>query len=159
VIYSIFSSCQDLTFMTSRDQLFFISFARIWARVMKPAAAVSFAEISHARSSIWRFYQVQRIRTDPHSPSRFRVDGTVSNIPEFAEVFKCSRKAKVSLWFSSDLVCFLTTLCDAVESPKRRPMCILVIVPILNLHRAIYINCLLFLPIEAKICLSSKVRH
>ncbi|CAA7267908.1 unnamed protein product [Cyclocybe aegerita] len=62
----------------TRDQLFFISFARIWARAMKPAAAV------------------QRIRTDPHSPSRYRVDGTVSNIPEFAKAFKCSKKAKAS---------------------------------------------------------------
>ncbi|KDR81470.1 hypothetical protein GALMADRAFT_152331 [Galerina marginata CBS 339.88] len=62
----------------SREQLFFISFARIWGRAMKPAAAV------------------QRIRTDPHSPSRFRVDGTVSNIPEFAEAFKCSKTAKLN---------------------------------------------------------------
>ncbi|KAJ3510592.1 hypothetical protein NLJ89_g4586 [Agrocybe chaxingu] len=62
----------------TRDQLFFISFARIWARAMKPAAAV------------------QRIRIDPHSPSRYRVDGTVSNIPEFAKAFKCSKKAKAS---------------------------------------------------------------
>lgn len=61
----------------TKEQLFFISFARIWARAMKPAAAV------------------QRIRTDPHSPSRYRVDGTVANIPEFAEAFKCSKKAKV----------------------------------------------------------------
>jgi endothelin-converting enzyme len=62
----------------SRDQLFFISFARVWARSMKAAAAV------------------QRIRTDPHSPNNFRVDGTVFNIPEFAEAFKCSPKAKLN---------------------------------------------------------------
>jgi endothelin-converting enzyme len=62
----------------SRDQLFFISFARIWARAMKPAAAI------------------KRIRTDPHSPTRYRVDGTVSNIPEFAKAFKCSKKAKLN---------------------------------------------------------------
>ncbi|PPR08078.1 hypothetical protein CVT24_010539 [Panaeolus cyanescens] len=62
----------------TREQLFFLSFARIWARAMKPAAAV------------------QRIRTDPHSPSRFRVDGTVSNIPEFAKAFNCSNKAKLN---------------------------------------------------------------
>ncbi|KAG6917789.1 hypothetical protein DXG01_001061 [Tephrocybe rancida] len=61
-----------------REQLFFISFARIWARAMKTAAAV------------------QRIRTDPHSPSRFRVDGTVFNIPEFARAFNCSKKAKLN---------------------------------------------------------------
>ncbi|KAF9567593.1 zincin [Agrocybe pediades] len=62
----------------TREQLFFISFARVWARAMKPEAAV------------------QRIRTDPHSPSRYRVDGTVSNIPEFAQAFNCSKKAKLN---------------------------------------------------------------
>ncbi|KAE9406762.1 zincin [Gymnopus androsaceus JB14] len=62
----------------SRDQLFFISFARIWPRNMKAAAAV------------------QQIRTDPHSPTRFRVDGTVYNIPEFAQVFNCSPTAKLN---------------------------------------------------------------
>ncbi|KNZ75362.1 Endothelin-converting enzyme 1, partial [Termitomyces sp. J132] len=61
----------------TREQLFFISFARVWARAMKTAAAL------------------QRIRTDPHSPTRFRVDGTVYNIPEFAQAFNCSKKAKV----------------------------------------------------------------
>ncbi|KXN90536.1 Endothelin-converting enzyme 1 [Leucoagaricus sp. SymC.cos] len=62
----------------TREQLFFISFGRIWARAMKPAAAV------------------QRIRTDPHSPSRYRVDGTVSNIPEFAKAFNCPKGAKLN---------------------------------------------------------------
>ena len=62
----------------TRDQLFFIAFGQIWGRSMKTAAAV------------------QRIRTDPHSPSRYRVDGTVSNIPAFAEAFKCSKKAKLN---------------------------------------------------------------
>lgn len=62
----------------NRDQLFFIAFGQIWARSMKTAAAV------------------QRIRTDPHSPARYRVDGTVSNIPAFAEAFKCSKKAKLN---------------------------------------------------------------
>jgi len=62
----------------TREQLFFISFARVWARNMKPAAAV------------------QRIRTDPHSPTQYRVDGTVSNIPEFAKAFKCKKNAKLN---------------------------------------------------------------
>ncbi|KAK7049256.1 hypothetical protein VNI00_005857 [Paramarasmius palmivorus] len=60
------------------EQLFFISNARIWARSMKPAAAV------------------QRIRTDPHSPNNYRVDGTVYNIPEFAEAFKCPKGSKLN---------------------------------------------------------------
>lgn len=62
----------------SQEQLFFIAFGQIWARSLKPAAAVA------------------RIRTDPHSPSRYRVDGTLYNIPEFAEAFKCSKKAKLN---------------------------------------------------------------
>ena len=62
---------------TSSEQLFFISFARAWAQNIKPAAAVA------------------RVRTDPHSPNRYRVDGTVYNIPEFAKAFKCSPNAKV----------------------------------------------------------------
>lgn len=38
---------------------------------------------------------VQRIRTDPHSPTKFRVQGTLSNIPEFAKAFNCSVGSKV----------------------------------------------------------------
>jgi len=62
----------------TREQLFFISFARIWARTMKDAAAV------------------RRIRTDPHSPTRYRVDGTLSNIPEFAAAFSCPKGSKLN---------------------------------------------------------------
>ncbi|RDX56605.1 Metalloprotease [Lentinus brumalis] len=62
----------------TREQMFFISFARSWAQNIKPAAAVA------------------RVRTDPHSPNRFRVHGTVSNIPEFAAAFNCSSKAKLN---------------------------------------------------------------
>ncbi|KAI0780776.1 Metalloprotease [Trametes elegans] len=62
----------------TRDQLFFISFARAWAQNIKPASAVA------------------RVRTDPHSPNRYRVEGTVSNLPEFAKAFNCSPKAKLN---------------------------------------------------------------
>jgi predicted metalloendopeptidase len=60
-----------------RDQLFFLAFGRIWAENIKPEALV------------------QRVRTDPHSPNQFRVDGTLHNVPEFAKAFNCSSKAKV----------------------------------------------------------------
>ncbi|CAG7846629.1 Neprilysin {ECO:0000269/PubMed:15283675, ECO:0000269/PubMed:8168535}; AltName: Full=Atriopeptidase; AltName: Full=Common acute lymphocytic leukemia antigen; Short=CALLA; AltName: Full=Enkephalinase; AltName: Full=Neutral endopeptidase 24.11; Short=NEP; Short=Neutral endopeptidase; AltName: Full=Skin fibroblast elastase; Short=SFE; AltName: CD_antigen=CD10 [Serendipita indica DSM 11827] len=62
----------------TREQLFFISFGRTWARNMRPASAV------------------QRIRTDPHSPTQFRVDGTLSDIPEFAQAFNCSTGSKLN---------------------------------------------------------------
>jgi len=63
--------------ITPRDQLFFLAFGRIWAENIKPEALV------------------QRVRTDPHSPNQFRVDGTLHNVPEFAKAFNCSSKAKV----------------------------------------------------------------
>jgi len=62
----------------TRQQLFFISFARIMARSMKPAAAIA------------------RLRTDPHSPTIYRVNGVVYNIPEFAKAFQCSKTAKLN---------------------------------------------------------------
>ncbi|TFY55841.1 hypothetical protein EVJ58_g7996 [Rhodofomes roseus] len=62
----------------TREQLFFISFARGWARNIKTESAVA------------------RVRTDPHSPNQYRVDGTVFNIPEFATAFNCSAKAKLN---------------------------------------------------------------
>ncbi|KAI0727183.1 metalloprotease [Fomitopsis betulina] len=62
----------------TREQLFFISFARGWARNIKTESAVA------------------RVRTDPHSPNQYRVDGTVYNIPEFAKAFNCSAKAKLN---------------------------------------------------------------
>lgn len=69
----------------TREQLFFVSFARAWAQNIKPESAV------------------QRVRTDPHSPNRFRVDGTLYNIPAFAEAFHCSSKAKACYLLSPDV--------------------------------------------------------
>lgn len=102
--------------VSSSDQLFFISFARSWAQNIKPAAAVSrlYACVLHEILIVCTT-QVARVRTDPHSPNRFRVHGTVSNIPEFAAAFKCSPKAKVCL-FSHRLVWLVThTVYDLVE--------------------------------------------
>jgi predicted metalloendopeptidase len=41
--------------------------------------------------------QVARLRSDPHSPNNFRVDGTLFNIPEFARAFDCPKNARVCL--------------------------------------------------------------
>jgi predicted metalloendopeptidase len=53
------------------DQLFFVSLAQAWCAVASP--------------------EVQRtwVGTDAHSPPRFRVNGTVMNLPEFGEAFAC----------------------------------------------------------------------
>ena len=52
------------------DQRFFLGYATIWAGDVRPEA------------------QAQRIITDPHSPGLFRVNGTVSNLPEFYNAFE-----------------------------------------------------------------------
>jgi putative endopeptidase len=55
------------------DQRFFISFAQIWCQNVTPAQA--------------------RLRafTDPHSPGQYRVNGVVSNMPEFEQAFGCKQ--------------------------------------------------------------------
>ncbi|KAF8744461.1 Peptidase family M13, partial [Rhizoctonia solani] len=80
------ASTSDLDFTLpglnyTHEQLFWISFGRIWATKAKPAFAVS---------------AVQRARTDPHSPGQYRVDGTLSNIPAFAEAFGCKKGTKMN---------------------------------------------------------------
>jgi len=51
------------------EQRFFLAFAAIW------------------RSKIRDEAQRTRLTTDPHSPARFRVDGPLSNLPEFQQAF------------------------------------------------------------------------
>ncbi|KAJ8391177.1 hypothetical protein AAFF_G00096060 [Aldrovandia affinis] len=71
--------------MTNR-QLFFVGFAQVWCSVRTP-------ESSH-----------EGVITDPHSPSRFRVIGTISNSREFSKHFNCKAdapmnpKRKCELW-------------------------------------------------------------
>ncbi|KAK3795896.1 hypothetical protein RRG08_040692 [Elysia crispata] len=70
----------------SGNQLFFINFAQVWCGVMRPQAAIN------------------RIMTGVHSPGRFRVIGTLQNMPEFSEAFHCpagsymNRKKRCSVW-------------------------------------------------------------
>ncbi|KAM0789178.1 hypothetical protein ACM66B_000026 [Microbotryomycetes sp. NB124-2] len=70
----------------TREQLFFVAYAQGWARNISPAEAV------------------KRIRTDPHSPTNYRVIGPLSNSQEFADAFKCkpgsrmSNKHKCHVW-------------------------------------------------------------
>lgn len=55
----------------TNHQLFFVGFAQVWCSVKTP-------ESSH-----------EGVMTDPHSPPRFRVIGTVSNSREFSKHFGC----------------------------------------------------------------------
>jgi predicted metalloendopeptidase len=51
------------------EQRFFLSYAQIWRQTIRPEA------------------QRLRIATDPHSPGRFRCNGPLSNMTEFAQAF------------------------------------------------------------------------
>lgn len=57
------------------EQRFFINFAECWRSKIRDEAA--------------KLY----LATDPHSPDRLRVNGTLSNLPEFAEAFGCKSDA------------------------------------------------------------------
>ncbi|MCB9059468.1 MAG: hypothetical protein H6627_12930 [Calditrichae bacterium] len=56
----------------SGDQRFFLGWAQIWARKYRDDALR------------------QRLQTDPHSPSEYRTNGIVSNMPEFYTAFNVS---------------------------------------------------------------------
>jgi predicted metalloendopeptidase len=53
------------------DQRFFLSYGQIWAENARP-----------------EFARLQAL-TDPHPAAKFRVNGTLSNLPEFAKAFQC----------------------------------------------------------------------
>jgi putative endopeptidase len=56
-------------------QRFFLGFANVWCQNRTDAVSRMLVTI------------------DPHSPSRYRVNGTVSNMPEFREAFHCAANA------------------------------------------------------------------
>jgi putative endopeptidase len=53
------------------EQRYFLGFARVWCELRRP---------EFSRSTIL---------TDPHSPGKFRVNGTVQNMPEFEKAWGC----------------------------------------------------------------------
>jgi len=53
------------------DQRFFLGFAQVWCQNVTPESARLLATI------------------DPHSPGKFRVNGVVSNMPEFQKAYGC----------------------------------------------------------------------
>ncbi|MEO8367051.1 MAG: M13-type metalloendopeptidase [Pseudoxanthomonas sp.] len=72
----------------SRDQRFFLSWARVW------------------RGNIRDKAQLVLLNTDPHAPAKFRAIGAPSNMPAFAAAFQCkagdpmvrSAESKVVIW-------------------------------------------------------------
>jgi predicted metalloendopeptidase len=53
------------------DQLFFVGFSQVWCGNVREEEAI------------------RRIYTDPHSPGKYRIIGTLSNSDEFAAAFEC----------------------------------------------------------------------
>jgi putative endopeptidase len=53
------------------DQRFFLGFGRVWCEKRRP-----------------EMLRMQ-VNTDPHSPGKYRVDGTVQNMPEFEQAWGC----------------------------------------------------------------------
>jgi putative endopeptidase len=62
----------------SEDQQFFLAHAQSWCGKMRDEA------------------MRMQVQTNTHSPPRFRVNGPVMNMPEFAEAFQC--KAGTPMW-------------------------------------------------------------
>ncbi len=54
------------------EQVFFLSYAQVWCENVRPGT------------------QSQWLLTDPHAPGKLRVNGPLSNLPEFREAFSCS---------------------------------------------------------------------
>jgi putative endopeptidase len=53
------------------EQRFFLGWAQIWRELQRPEA------------------QLQNVKTNPHSPGKWRVDGPLSNMPEFKQAWGC----------------------------------------------------------------------
>jgi putative endopeptidase len=56
------------------EQRFFLGWAQVWADVSTPQG------------------EAYKAQNDPHAIARFRVNGPLANMPEFAEAFKCKQK-------------------------------------------------------------------
>jgi putative endopeptidase len=69
----------------SADQAFFLGFAQAWCANYRP--------------EVLRLL----VATNPHSPSKFRVNGPLSNLPAFADAFQCKEGAPMVR--SKDLRC------------------------------------------------------
>jgi len=57
------------------EQRFFLGYGQIWCESRRPE------------------YERLQAQTNPHSPGRYRVNGVVSNMPEFQKAFSCKADA------------------------------------------------------------------
>jgi putative endopeptidase len=68
------------------DQQFFLGVAHVWAMNMRPQQMRN------------------QVTTDPHPPAKYRVNGSLANMPEFQEAFKLPddspmvNKPRCSIW-------------------------------------------------------------
>ncbi|OXA61237.1 endothelin-converting enzyme homolog isoform X2 [Folsomia candida] len=62
----------------THDQLFFISFAQVWC------------------SSSLKETLILQLENDPHVPAPLRVRGPLSNLPEFAKTFRCTKGTRMN---------------------------------------------------------------
>ncbi|KAK5820678.1 hypothetical protein F5H01DRAFT_291167 [Linnemannia elongata] len=60
------------------EQLFFIAYGRLWCNKMRPTALLN------------------QVRTNPHSPAKWRINGVAQNSPDFAKAFKCKAGAPMN---------------------------------------------------------------
>lgn len=84
IAYAAFQKTENAKSKTLLDgftpqQRFFINFAQVWRNNIRPE------ELK------------KRLKTDPHSPGKFRANGTVRNMPEFYEAFKVTKENKMYL--------------------------------------------------------------
>jgi putative endopeptidase len=73
-LHDVLKGRQDKVDGFTPDQRFFIGFAQIWCENSTPQA------------------ERQNALTNPHSPGRYRVNGTLQNMPEFQQAFSCKAK-------------------------------------------------------------------
>ncbi|KAK3840040.1 MAG: hypothetical protein JOS17DRAFT_798090 [Linnemannia elongata] len=60
------------------EQLFFLAYGRLWRDKVRPAELLNL------------------LRTDPHSPGKWLINGVAQNSPDFAKAFKCKAGAPLN---------------------------------------------------------------
>uniref|UniRef100_A0A3Q3SQ43 endothelin-converting enzyme 1 n=1 Tax=Mastacembelus armatus TaxID=205130 RepID=A0A3Q3SQ43_9TELE len=77
----------------TNGQLFFLGFAQVWCSVRTPESA-------H-----------EGLVTDPHSPPRYRVIGTLANSPDFSHHFNCPAGTPMNPGRRCEVCVFMYSLC------------------------------------------------